>query len=605
MNQNNKSVIGQFISRESVVVRFLCIIIIPIILIGCSHVDSTGNLLQEAETVINSNPHRSLQLLDSLGIEKCSNDNDRALFILLHAIAEDKTYDLSTPDSVITIALNHFRQTQDKTHLRMAHTIKGRILDISNQTPLAIVNLIEAERLIDDSTPEIEKGLLYHELAECYNKCLNGTEAIAYINKAYVAYNKENLPIHCGYCLADKASYFNNLGNYDSAYSAASSALVISSSFNDSILRMSAYEELGYTAVGRKNYADALRYLRPLEHSTTVTDQTLGLLSLAESMAGNKTKADSISHALLANGSSWGFYGINTSNASINDLYQSFKLVDNRNDSLLYNAYSSNLNTLLQENYNINTSLLEAKSKYHNLVLWSVISVITFIAIVLMILLLNYRHKAHIERANAFEASEELAAFMQQYEQNATDLSSQKMLRYNETKSYLTNQLHNLNLLAEACYGRQGKKSDGCGNSRSHAATDKNNKQTVSATPTGKPNENTDKSTHNDERYTKISKAIDSIISDFQKDETITRNLIQITNSSHDDIITKFNNEFPNLREEESLLFLYIVYGLKPLLISLFLNMNGIEHFAVRKYRLKTKIKSSNTKLLDEFLKYF
>ncbi len=59
--------------------------------------------------------------------------------------------------------------------------------------------------------------------------------------------------------------------------------------------------------------------------------------------------------------------------------------------------------------------------------------------------------------------------------------------------------------------------------------------------------------------------------------------------------MSKFNADFPNLMENDYLLFLYSIYGFSTSAIALFLGLDNVTGVYDRRKRLKNKIKASDS----------
>lgn len=79
--------------------------------------------------------------------------------------------------------------------------------------------------------------------------------------------------------------------------------------------------------------------------------------------------------------------------------------------------------------------------------------------------------------------------------------------------------------------------------------------------------------------------------------------LKKIVNEHLENVMMRFRSDFPNLKERDYKLFLYVLLNFSPRAISIF---QGITTDAVynRKYVLKRKITSSSSENAQEYLSY-
>lgn len=100
--------------------------------------------------------------------------------------------------------------------------------------------------------------------------------------------------------------------------------------------------------------------------------------------------------------------------------------------------------------------------------------------------------------------------------------------------------------------------------------------------------------------YEEVLKTIKS----FQDDKHSQNQLKDIVNRYKNDIMKKLEEAFPELRESDYLLFLYIASGFSSRAISVFLQEN-INVIYNRRSRLKDKILKSKHKYKEELLSVF
>ncbi|MDE6284103.1 MAG: hypothetical protein K2L97_08975 [Muribaculaceae bacterium] len=101
----------------------------------------------------------------------------------------------------------------------------------------------------------------------------------------------------------------------------------------------------------------------------------------------------------------------------------------------------------------------------------------------------------------------------------------------------------------------------------------------------------------------KLFKRISRLISNYS-DPKFLNGLENQTNRFHDDILCRFRETFPDLRDEEVRLFLYQVFGFSGRTISFLLN-EDLTIIYSRRSRLKGKISRSQSPDRDLFLSFF
>ena len=89
----------------TVAVQFLC---------ACSGSLRSGELLAQADSVVENNPDSALVLLRQIGnVEALQGDDERALYYLVLTQAQHKCYEPTTADSLMPFCVSHFASVGD------------------------------------------------------------------------------------------------------------------------------------------------------------------------------------------------------------------------------------------------------------------------------------------------------------------------------------------------------------------------------------------------------------------------------------------------------------------------------------------------------------
>ena len=80
---------------------------------------------------------------------------------MLYSQALDKNYIDKTNDSLINIAVDYYRQTDEVRSKFLSYYYKGRIHWNAEENPEAMLAFMEAEQLVDALGDEYYAGLLY------------------------------------------------------------------------------------------------------------------------------------------------------------------------------------------------------------------------------------------------------------------------------------------------------------------------------------------------------------------------------------------------------------------------------------------------------------
>lgn len=94
------------------------------------------------------------------------------------------------------------------------------------------------------------------------------------------------------------------------------------------------------------------------------------------------------------------------------------------------------------------------------------------------------------------------------------------------------------------------------------------------------------------------------IITDFSENSEMLRELEQMADTCHDNVMQKLRQDFPAMKENDIRLLCYIFTGFSPQVISLF-TKESVANIYARKSRLKSRIKTAGTPHTDLFLSLF
>ena len=140
-----------------------------IALAGCQQNDKYTALLLQADSIMNVRPDSALALLNSIQFPQEMKTADRALYSLLFTQAEQKNRILHTNDSLIRIAVDYYKDKDDKEQETKAYYYLGCVYqdigDIVGATDAFLKALNINPQVINDT--EI-LTMIYENLAECY-----------------------------------------------------------------------------------------------------------------------------------------------------------------------------------------------------------------------------------------------------------------------------------------------------------------------------------------------------------------------------------------------------------------------------------------------------
>ena len=98
-----------------------------LLLTGCNDPKSVTDALTRAEALMDEDPDSAWAVLNTLSPDEMGQNRTRALYALLYTQAQDKTYRDETNDSLISIAVDYYRHTDDARRKFLSYYYKGRV----------------------------------------------------------------------------------------------------------------------------------------------------------------------------------------------------------------------------------------------------------------------------------------------------------------------------------------------------------------------------------------------------------------------------------------------------------------------------------------------
>ena len=140
-----------------------------IVLAGCQQNDKYTALLLQADSIMNVRPDSALALLNLIQFPQEMKTADRALYSLLFTQAEQKNRISHTNDSLIRIAVDYYKDKDDKEQETKAYYYLGCVYqdigDIVDATDAFLKALNINPQVINDTE---RLTMIYENLAECY-----------------------------------------------------------------------------------------------------------------------------------------------------------------------------------------------------------------------------------------------------------------------------------------------------------------------------------------------------------------------------------------------------------------------------------------------------
>lgn len=186
-----------------------------LLLMGCNDPKHITESLHRAEALMNENPDSAWTVLNTVSPDEMGQNRTRALYALLYTQAQDKTYQDETNDSLISVAVDYYRDTDDIRHKFLSYYYKGRVYTNAKDYLNAMTCYMEAEQLVDVVADDYLTGLLYAELGRIYRLYYDFPKSLETHRKAAECYDRAGKILHRNYMWLNQSSICSNMNHND------------------------------------------------------------------------------------------------------------------------------------------------------------------------------------------------------------------------------------------------------------------------------------------------------------------------------------------------------------------------------------------------------
>ena len=195
----------------------LFLMLVLLLLAGCNDPKPLTDALHRVEALMNEYPDSAWAVLNALSPDEMGQSRTRAHYALLYTQAQDKTYRDETNDSLISIAVDYYRHTDDARHKFLSYYYKGRVHFNAKDYLNATSCYMEAEQLADAVGDAYLTGLLYAELGRIYDIYYDYSKSLEAHQKAAECYERAGKTRHRNYMWFNQSSVYRNINKYDEA----------------------------------------------------------------------------------------------------------------------------------------------------------------------------------------------------------------------------------------------------------------------------------------------------------------------------------------------------------------------------------------------------
>ena len=268
-----------------------------VLLLACTRHSATDERLSSVEAMMHDHPDLALAILEKFPHDSLFTDEQRALHALLLTQARDKNYYYETNDSMISIALSYYGDSNDDYHKMLAFFYMGCIKFYCNDLSLSIINYTKAEKIAQKINDWFYLGMIYQGMSYVYSNVYNSTEQLSYAELSYDAFKKYDDVSYTMYALKDLSMAYNNTMEYEKAVNIAKQVIDSAIKMQDSTLLIESLRIAATSSYAQKKSREALSFYSKLQEVGGNNSLHLrDIQNMAESYAqiGDNHKSDSI-----------------------------------------------------------------------------------------------------------------------------------------------------------------------------------------------------------------------------------------------------------------------------------------------------------------------
>ena len=195
--------------------NILSILLLLLAFTACSEKKVVTDVLNRAEAVMNGHPDSALNLLRTLTFDDFQKESNRARYALLHSQALDKNYIDVTGDSLISVAVEYYKDKDDVRSKFLSYYYMGRVHANGERYLQATSCLMESEQLVEEVDDDYLSGLLYSEMGRIYRLYYDYPKSLTAYQKAAEYYERAGKIGHRNYMWRYQSQVCCNINKYN------------------------------------------------------------------------------------------------------------------------------------------------------------------------------------------------------------------------------------------------------------------------------------------------------------------------------------------------------------------------------------------------------
>lgn len=533
-------------------------------LAGCGRLGHADADLDRAASLMQTRPDSALCIVRGV-------DGDMPRKALYEAWALCKCYRVDEMDSALSKAADYYKAGHGSPSDRMIfHYLSGMSEATAHNYGSAVENLLKAEELGKTLHDNLYLGLIYRYLADTFDDLYNQHNALHYSKASYRSFSEYGDSSYIDYAMCDLAASYGSSFRNDSALIYANRALERAEITGDSVLASSALSVIASCYIGLDDYQRAYDSLREMKNEYGFAHEkdisNLGFVCLHLNRPEEaKHYLQKINDVKLKNSLA---FRIAEAEGDYENAYGSLLGVYFSNDSILLAVMNETANLQIATYYNkrdneLKTIMSEERTRHRALM------IIVAIIIVLGAIILMQRRVIHKKEINekmqlVQSLTDTVASYKQSIQEKDEAGRNKEFALKNEISKIFAERFSLLDQLCSDYYESHGTSGE----------------------------------------KAKIYNRVRGLINRFRSDSDTIEQLCSAVNRYRSNTLHWFENDFPTISKEETLLFLYLTLGLSSRTISVLFDIR-IEAVYNRKSKLKKKIEQSESPHKDLYLDLF
>lgn len=540
--------------------QYITVIILALSLVSCSQHSKHWETLAQVESSIEERPDSALTILQGMDKDELSGMEEKAKYALLLSMAMDKNYIDRTDFDVLQPAIDYYEDTDDKHHKMLAYYHLARIQFNNKEYSNSITNLLYAEDEAIDLGDDFHLGLIYRLFGDIYSMIYNGTESLNYSQKSYEHFKKSGREEYSDWALWDIARAYHNCKDFDASIRTANEMIERGGLQHNETLITAGLKLIGlsYFASGQFDKSIDIYNQLIVDFPSFMTAEDYSNLGSSYIRVGNIDKARYYMDIVCSVDSTlkWLPYTVSKSTGDYKSAVEALEHEYEYQDQIIKAIVSQNV-TETVSNYREYERIIQEREIQHEKTTKTIIVVVFVMIMALSYIIISLRLKA---QRKEIENNMLLASNLR------------NMLKVKETETNSMQEV--INNLFEQRFATIDKLSSDYYEYQGTA----NEKQKI---------------------YTNVMK----LVSGLGSDKKTIKELENFINTYKDNLMIRFREEFPDMKESDCILYLYVVAGFSSRAISIFIG-EKLEVVYNRKSRLKQKINRSTSPNATTFGQY-